>query len=299
MQMSNQWLDKAEYPFTSRYFCVNEHNLHYIDEGLGPVILFVHGTPSWSFDFRNIIKSLSLNFRCVALDHIGFGLSDKPTRYDYSTENHSRTLRHFIEHLKLEQFTLVVHDFGGPIGLSAAMEMPDRLARIVVMNSWFWSSRGKPEFERFSKILRSPFLPFLYKYFNFSPRFVMPASFGNRKLSKQLRMQYTSPFAIRNERNGPLAFVNSLLNDQEWFEELWYARQPIADKEVLLIWGMNDPVVGPGYLEKFGAGFRNVSAKKLEGCGHFPQEEHPMEVANYIKEFIEFGLPTRMTSSLP
>ena len=88
----NDWLDTFEYPFNPNYFSVNGQRLHYIDEGQGDTILFVHGTPSWSFDFRNIIKGLKDSYRCVAIDHIGFGLSEKPEHYDYSTKNHSKTL---------------------------------------------------------------------------------------------------------------------------------------------------------------------------------------------------------------
>lgn len=91
----NSWLDKTGYPFTSHYFDVAGYNLHFIDEGQGETILFVHGTPSWSFDYRHVIKTLTSNFRCIAVDHIGFGLSDKPEQYNYSTQNYSATLEKF------------------------------------------------------------------------------------------------------------------------------------------------------------------------------------------------------------
>lgn len=115
--MNNHWLNRSGYPFASKYFAVNSHQLHYIDEGKGETILFVHGTPSWSFDYRHIIKTLKINFRCIAIDHIGFGLSDKPEHYDYSTQNHSNTLAQFVHEKQLDEITLVVHDFGGVIGL--------------------------------------------------------------------------------------------------------------------------------------------------------------------------------------
>jgi len=114
--MANHWLDKSEYPFSSNYFDINGQKLHYIDEGKGETILFVHGTPSWSFDYRNIIKKLKENFRCVAVDHIGFGLSDKQEHYDYSTQNHSKTLEKFVIEKQLSNITLVVHDFGDLLG---------------------------------------------------------------------------------------------------------------------------------------------------------------------------------------
>ena len=285
--MKNKWLNKNEYPFTPNYFQINDHQMHYVDEGAGEVILFVHGTPSWSFDFRNIIRSLKTNYRCIAIDHIGFGLSSKPKEYDYSTINHSRTLEQFISFLNLKNITLVVHDFGGPIGLHVAEMHPDKLKRIVVLNSWLWSSKTDPAFIKLSKILKSPLLPFLYKHLNFSPRFILPASFGDKKLKKELRLHYTKPFSKPSERNGALAFAKSLLNDQDWFEELWENKNPISHKPILFIWGMKDKIITPQYLEKFASGFSNHTIRKIETAGHFPQEEEPETVFKYMSGFLK------------
>ena len=285
--MATEWLDKTEYPFTSRFFKVNGKNLHYIDEGQGEVLLFVHGTPSWSFDFRNVIKDLSPNYHCIAVDHIGFGLSDKPEEYDYSTRNHSHTLEKFILAMDLKNLTLVVHDFGGPIGLNFAIHYPERIKNLVILNSWLWSSRSDLDFIKFSRVLRNPLLPFLYRYLNFSPRFILPMSFGDKKLSRKLLKNYTRPYAIKYQRNGALAFARSLLNDQDWFEKLWEKREAISDKPSLFIWGMKDKVIRPGYLDKFLSGFQNATALKLESCGHFPQEEEAERVSKAIGDFLK------------
>lgn len=284
--MKHVWLDRTEYPFESNYFKVNEQNLHYIDVGKGETILFVHGTPSWSFDFRNVIKELKQTHRCIAIDHIGFGLSDKPELYDYSTQNHSKTLAQFILEKQLSNITLVVHDFGGPIGLHATMQFAERIKNLVILNSWLWSSASDPDFIKLSKILKSPLLPFLYRYLNFSPRFILPKSFGDTKLSRKFLRHYTKPFANSRQRNGALAFAKSLLHDQDWFEELWSRRQTISNKPTLFVWGMKDPVIASRYLNKFISGFTNVTAVKLETCGHFPQEENPDEVAGAIRNFL-------------
>ncbi len=284
--MAKQWLDTSEYPFTSHYFGVNGHKLHYIDEGQGETILFVHGTPSWSFDFRNIIKKLKPEYRCVAFDHIGFGLSDKPEHYDYSTQNHSRTLEEFVLDKNLDHLTLVVHDFGGPIGLNFAIQHPEKVKKLVIFNSWLWSSRDDPDFIRLSKLVKSPVLPFLYRYLNFSPRFLLPQSFGEHKISKNLLKQYTRPFADKTQRNGAWAFAQSLLNDQEWFEDLWDKKEAISTKPTLFIWGMKDPVIQPRYLDKFVSGFPNSKTLRMEASGHFPQEEDPESVVKAIFNFL-------------
>ena len=106
--MTPAWLDTTEYPFSPHYFNIGGHQLHYIDEGQGETILFVHGTPSWSFDYRKIILALRSTYRCIAVDHIGFGLSDKPETYDYSTQNHSKTLDAFLLEKQLSNVALVV-----------------------------------------------------------------------------------------------------------------------------------------------------------------------------------------------
>lgn len=284
--MAPQWLDTFEYPFTPRYFDKDGHQLHYIDEGQGEIILFVHGTPSWSFDYRHVIKAMSSSYRCIAIDHIGFGLSDKPAVYDYSTQNHSRTLEKFILEKELSSITLVVHDFGGPIGLNVAIRHPERIKRIVIFNSWLWSSKTDPEFIRLSKILRSPLLPILYRYFNFSPKYILPKSFGDNKISGKILKQYTKPFANSTQRNGALAFARSLLKDQDWFDELWSKKQSISSKPTLLIWGLRDPVIKPYHLEKFQSGFKNAQTVKLESCGHFPQEEEPEKVIEALHNFL-------------
>jgi pimeloyl-ACP methyl ester carboxylesterase len=281
-----KWLDKKEYPFSSEYHEINNCRQHYIDVGEGEVLLFVHGTPSWSFDFRNVIRNLSPHYRCVAPDHIGFGLSDKPEHYDYSTVNHSRTLSSFIDHLQLKNISLVLHDFGGPIGFNYALNHPDNIKRVIILNSWLWSSLQNPDFIKLSRILRSPLLPFLYKYLNFSPRFLLPGSFGDKKISKKLLKQYTKPFGKTSERNGPLAFAKSLLNDQAWFEQLWNKRDVLQSKPVLLLWGMKDQFVGPSYLDRFMLGFPSAKVERIEGCGHFPQEEQPEKVWKAIMSFL-------------
>lgn len=280
------WLDKTEYPFESKFYNINGQKLHYIDEGNGEVILFVHGTPSWSFDFRQVIKKLRDTYHCIAIDHIGFGLSDKPVDYDYSVQNHSKVLEQFILEQDLKSFTLVVHDFGGPIGLAVAERHPERIKQIVILNSWLWSSQNEPEYIKLKKILKSPLLPFLYLYLNFSARFLLPASFGVKKLSKSIHRQYTKVFRNKNDRKGTLALARSLLNDQNWFEELWHNRSNINQKPTLFIWGMKDNFLHSGYLNNFVSGFPNSKVVKMESAGHFPQEEEGEEVGNALIAFM-------------
>jgi len=285
--MTNPWLDRIEYPFTHRDTVIHGERLHFVDEGAGEPVLFVHGTPSWSFDFRKIISGLTDSYRCLATDHLGFGLSDKPAAADYSPQAHAARLEHFIVEKNLTNLTLAMHDFGGPIGMQVALRHPERIARLVILNSWLWNTEDDPAFRRMKPILKSPLLPWLYRQLNFSPRFLLPSSFGKHKLDRRLRTQYTAPFGKPAERNGTIAFARSLMADQAWFQSLWESRETLCAKPLLLIWGMADRFAGPSYLEKFKSGFPVTESVQFEECGHFPQEEESERVLHALKEWLE------------
>ena len=119
---SQSWVNPSLYPFKSKFISLDEGQMHYVDEGKGEILLFVHGTPTWSFLYRDFITELSKDYRCIAVDHLGFGLSEKPLSFDGKPESHTDNLIVFIEKMGLTNITLVVHDFGGPIGLGAAIQ---------------------------------------------------------------------------------------------------------------------------------------------------------------------------------
>ena len=125
-------MSDADYPFTSRYVALSSGRMHYVDEGAGDVVLFVHGTPTWSFEYRHLIKAFRASHRCIAPDHLGFGLSERPANFPYTPEAHATALEEFAGKLGLDRFTLVVHDFGGPVGLPLCLRHPDRVVRLVL-----------------------------------------------------------------------------------------------------------------------------------------------------------------------
>ena len=118
---AQKWLNKSLYPFENHYIQLSSGKMHYVDQGKGDVILFVHGSPTWSFLYRDFISSMSKKYRCIAIDHIGFGLSEKPEDFDGKPQSHSKNLTSFIKKLDLKEITLVVHDFGGPIGIGLSL----------------------------------------------------------------------------------------------------------------------------------------------------------------------------------
>ena len=128
MQARPDWFDADLFPVTSRWLDVDGHTVHYVDEGSGPTLLMLHGNPTWSFLYRRLISGLRDDFRCVALDYPGFGLSTAAPGYGFTVAEHSGLVRRFVEALDLTEVTSVVQDWGGPIGMGAAISDPDRYA---------------------------------------------------------------------------------------------------------------------------------------------------------------------------
>lgn len=285
--MNPSWLDTRMYPFAFHALDTDGGKLHYIDAGQGPVILFVHGTPSWSFEFRDVIRALSDRYRCIAIDHMGFGLSDKPAGYPYTLDQHKRNLRALIDHLQLQHFSMLVHDFGGPIGLAVAAEIPERIDALILANTWCFSVAEEPEFKRMKTILGSPLLPLLYKYLNFSAKYILPAAFGERtRLTKDIHQHYLHPFGKASERQGTIGFARSLLRDQEWFAQVGRAVSSLHDKPALMLWGMKDNFVTEKYLGKLASYFPHAEIVQYPDAGHFVLEEKGALASASIAQFL-------------
>ena len=193
------------------------HSIAYRDAGEGPAVVFVHGTPSSSAEFEGVIAALSAQFRCVAIDHLGFGESAKPEHADYSIAAHRRRLASLLEHLALHEFHLVVHDFGGAIALPMVIDHPARVKSLTLMNAWLWPlAETEPALITQGPLLRSGVMRFLYRRLNFSARVLVRAGWGShRPLTRQHHRQYVSAFKSPAERSGTVAFLEALLDPNE------------------------------------------------------------------------------------
>ncbi len=267
------WVDRELYPFRPHHLDTPDGRMHYVDEGTGPVVLLVHGTPTWSFLYRDVIRELSRDHRVVAPDHLGFGLSDKSVAAPYRPEDHAARLALLIERLGLEDITLVVEDFGGPIGLSYAIERPGNVRALVLMNTWLWSLKGTSS-EKAGRLFSTAPGRFLYTRLNFSPRVMLPSAFGDRKkLTKRIHRQYLAPFGSPAERQGAWAFARALVGSDAWYESLWQRRDRLARKPALLLWGMKDPAFGPAYLARWKEALPDARVMEFADAGHFVPEE--------------------------
>ena len=279
---SQKWLDTNLYPFEHKSIQLDAGKMHYIDEGKGDVILFVHGTPTWSFLYRDFVSSLSKDYRCIAIDHIGFGLSEKPKNFDSKPDSHSQNLTEFIEKLNLTEITLVVHDFGGPIGLGAAIENSDRIKQIVMFNTWLWETKNNPSAQKIDNILNKFIGKFLYLRMNFSPKVLLKKGFYNKKkLSKKVHKQYIYPFPNKQSRLSLLRIGKSLIGSSDWYQKQWEQLDKLDAKPWLILWGTEDEFITLEYLEKWKERLPNAIIKNYK-CGHFIQEEKPIEAIQEI-----------------
>ncbi|PDW02844.1 alpha/beta fold hydrolase [Candidatus Viridilinea mediisalina] len=283
------WLDRQAYPFTSRFIEVEAGRMHYVDEGEGPVLLFVHGTPVWSFVYRNMIKALAPTYRCIAPDHLGFGLSDKPAAWSYRPADHARNLQHFIERLGLRDITLVVHDFGGPIGLAYAIEQPDNVIRLALLNTWMWSLQTNQQALQINQILSGKFGQFLYTRLNFSPRFLIPMLAGQQKLSSHIHRHYINAAPTPQARHAMWVCARELIGSSDWYEALWAKREQISKHPALLLWGMADRGVSGGIfdLTRWQQILPHARTVTYQGVGHFVQEEASNQVVTELRTLLE------------
>jgi haloalkane dehalogenase len=282
------WLDKQAYPFASRWVDVGVGKLHYVDEGQGPVIMFVHGTPTWSFEYRHLIAGLRATHRCIAVDHLGFGLSDRPADAEYTPEAHAQRLRAFVDKLGLTRFTLVVHDFGGPIGLPLALDGSGRVERVVVLNSWMWSFTDDAEMTKRARMVAGGFGKFLYRRLNASLKLITPSAYGDRrKLTKAIHRQYLEVFPDPDSRERVLyALALSLLGSSAHYEGLWQRRAELAKVPVLIVWGVKDSAFRPRQLAKWREAVPTAQVVEVPTSGHWPHEEEPQAVLAALRAFL-------------
>ncbi len=288
MRPDSSWLDRRSYPFSSRYQPLQAGDMHYVDEGAGEVVLLVHGTPTWSFEYRHVISALSKRHRCIAPDHLGFGLSERPAGFAYTPEAHAAALREFVERLGLDRFTLVVHDFGGPIALPLALQEGSSVRKLVIMNSFAWPLDDDPSVARPAKLIGGAAGRWLYKYADIEFRLIMPAAYGDRrKLTKAIHGQYSQVFRDRHARGQVLhTLATSLLGSRDHYASLLDRMATLQALPVLIVWGMKDSFFKPHYLARWQALLPNAATVTLEHAGHWPHEEEPAGVVEALERFL-------------
>ena len=271
-----------DYPFAPHWLDVDGLRMHYVDEGSGAPVLFLHGEPTWSFLWRHVIPEVvSSGRRAIAPDLIGFGRSDKPEDQGwYTYDRHVETVTRLVVELDLRDIALVVHDWGGLIGLRFAVENADRVARLVILDTGVWSGRAPSEtWLRFRDAVRS-----VGGDLDIAR---LVESGTQRGLSDEIRAAYNAPFPTPESKAGVLAFPElvPVEPNHPTAAALEPVREGLArwDKPTHVIWGAEDAVLPTAIAERFIALIPGATGPEvIPGAGHFLQEDAPPEVADAI-----------------
>lgn len=284
-----EWVSGELFPFESRFFATADgQRMHYVDEGSGPAIVFVHGNPSWSFEFRHLISGLRSEQRCIAADHIGFGLSSRSNRWeDRHPKAHARRFAELLDHLDVRDATLFLTDWGGPIGLDFARQHPERVERLVISNTWCWPVSRDPHYIGFSLMMRSPLGQLLIKRFNFFVNRVMPMAMGNRSvLTPEVLGHYRNALPTPEARAACAAFPGHIIGATDWLRSLWEARETFTSTPTLILWGLKDIAFRRKELERWKSELADFEAHEFEDCGHFLAEEAPERILPTLRAFM-------------
>lgn len=278
------WLDEHEYPFKDHFFKTAVGDMHYVDEGAGEPIVLMHGNPGWSFEFRAIIKELAKTHRCIAPDYIGFGLSDKPANWDYLPVHHAEFVEQLLDSLNLTDITCVMTDWGGPIGMAYAIKHPEKIKRLVVCNTWFWSVKHVLNFRMFSGMAGGPIGKFLSMNFNFIGKTMPRVGYGPKnKMPSVVGKHYSRPHAEKSARVGTWIFPREIIGSTAWLETLWAQRDKIKHLPTAIVWGDSDIAFKAGELKVWISLMENHTLTVLNKIGHFPPEEAPAAVIKALR----------------
>ena len=278
------WLPQGLYPFESRFIEIAGARVHYLDEGEGPPLLLLHGNPTWSFLYREIVAGLTDRFRCVAPDYPGFGLSEAPAGYGFRPAEHAAVIEQLVRKLKLRDATLMVQDWGGPIGFAVATRQPERFRRFVIANTMAWPKRD-PAVRMFSWAAGSPLGGYLLRNRNLFVEAILPAAIRRGPLSPAVMAAYRGPFPTSASRRPLQVFPREIAASRDFLAAVEGGLPALRDRPALILWGTKDVAFGPRERKRFEREFPHHRTVLLEGAGHFIQEDAPDEVVRAIRQW--------------
>lgn len=279
--------DPTLYPFESKWFDSSVGPLHYIDEGVGRSLLLLHGNPDWSFLYRKIVAELRQSFRCVVPDYPGFGLSAHPENYGYSAAEHAEVVGELVDHLDLADMIVMGQDWGGPIGMDIASRRTDRIAGLVMGNTWFWPASDRM-MKVFSRGMGLPPTQWLITHKNFFVNGLMKRTLQVDLTDKEFA-HYTDVVPTPESRAGIAEFPKQIIDAGPWLAELEHrVKRGLTDKPVILIFGRKDPALASeSTIAHWLDTFANAEYIDLPEAGHYIQEDAPEEIVSAIRRLAE------------
>ena len=281
------------YPFASRFVTVGGHRMHYVDEGSGPVVVCLHGNPTWGFLFRNLVASLRHEFRVIVPDHVGCGLSDRPRDALFRAADRIAHLEEFLDRLGVGGFSLVMHDWGGPLGTGLAVRRAERVERLVYFNTTL------AETDLLPAMIRRAAAPVIGRLLTqHTARFVsLLTSLGaSRPLPEEVRQAYHRPYRTAESRRAIWGFVRDIPLSRSHptaalMDDLVARLPAVAGKPVRLVWGMRDPCFHPGILDRVAARFPGADIVRIPDASHLVLEDAASESTAAVHDFLRPLVP--------
>lgn len=288
-------ISKDIYPFEGKYLDLTDIKYHYLDEGTGDPVVMIHGNPSWSIYYRNLVKALKNEYRCIVPDHIGCGFSDKPSdeNYEYTLEQRVNDLEMLLQYLNIhENITLVVHDWGGMIGMAYASRYPKAIKRIVLLNTAAFLLPSSKKLPFSLKVFRNTAIgENLIKHFNAFSVGASVVGCTRNLMSKEMREAYRAPYNSVENRIATIRFVQDIPLEEgdKSYDMVFDVQEKLSqfkDLPVLMCWGMKDFVFDKHFLNEWLKYIPDAKVHKFDDCGHYILEDASDEVIKLITEFL-------------
>lgn len=276
------------FPYKAHYQEINGFQMHYVDEGNGEPIVMFHGMPTWAYLYRNFIKVLSNNNRVIVPDQMGFGKSDVPQDKPYVLKQHLDNTTKLLLDLDLHDITIIVQDWGGPIGIGFGVHNSDRIKRLVIMNTSIGVMKegAKPWYQAFVE-------KGIYESFISNIKGIIKSGIYNKNIiNENMLNAYSAPFPDKKSLIGAFAWPKDIpVGDShpsaETMRSIRQNLDALKDKEKILIWGMKDPIFPVKTISWWQKIYPEIKIFEIENGSHFLQEDAPHEIISIIQDFIK------------
>jgi haloalkane dehalogenase len=277
-------ISRELFPVEHRFLDLDGVRIHYVDEGSGEPLLLLHGNPAWSFLYRKIISGLKSDFRCIALDYPGYGMSDAPPGYGFTPREHSAVLERFIDRLALTNLTMMVQDWGGPIGFGLAGRRPELVRRLIIGNTFAWPLERDRRMRVFSWVMGGLIGRSLTAAFNFVPKFFFARGLA-QKPPREVVDAYLAPWRDRRRRMAAVIAPRQLMAASGYLREVEQGLTRFADRPALIVWGTRDFAFREAERERFECRFPRHRTVLLSDASHFLQEDAGEQIAEAFRAF--------------